>query len=104
MERMEEHARAHVLWLLQAFSSHDVAFLDLHMGYKPPNTRPGKGLRVRASARMKDRKMNFTSCWTDRSKMKWASWDCAIDKAYGSAKLTGFSNILQSNPLRIPHI
>lgn len=99
-----ENAQAHVLWLIQAFNSHAVAFLDMQSAYKLPDTRPGKGLRVRASARMKDRKMNFTSCWIDRSKMKLASRDCAIDIAYGRAKLTGFSNTLQSNPLRIPHI
>ena len=57
-------------------------------------------LRVRASAKMNERKRNLTSCWIERSKIKLGSRDCAISIAYGSAKLTGFSNDMLSNPLR----
>ncbi len=57
---------------------------------------------MRANARMNERKRNLTSCWIERSRMKLGSRDCAISIAYGSAKLTGFSNEMQSNPLRTP--
>ena len=51
---------------------------------------------------MKERKTNLTSCWMERSNMKLGSRDCAIDTAYGSAKLTGKTNSMLSNPLRTP--
>ena len=70
--------------------------------YNPPKHQAEEGLRVRANARMKERKTNLTSCCMERSKMKLGSRDCAIDIAYGSAKLTGKTKSMLSNPLRTP--
>ena len=46
------------------------------------------GLRVRARANMKERKMNLTSCWMERSNMKLLSNDCAIGSALSSATVS----------------
>ena len=55
---------------------------DMHTGIRPTQHQANRGLRVRASASMKERKTNLTSCWIERSKMELASRDCAIYMAY----------------------